>query len=495
MTKDIRNYHWLYALIIASAALIGLHVIGSNNPGHMDEYDYLFVGKNLLDGNEWPSLTYIFGAEFNWYLLGVGDRYFGGLSGARIIATIFGVLSLIVTYLFTLKVWQSRSTAILAVFLFGISAPHVFISHFATYDIVSFTLFVLSLYVLYLCCNNIGVKQYILLVTGVLLFAAAVLSKYVVLIYIPLVGIILLVYATRVAMLACVLLSCILGSYVLLNIDDLRVLYVNQITGVHGANASRVDIIRLLLPYLAIPIVLWCLGVVKILRGSCHNKRERILLFVMFMVLAIPLPLYHIHSENMISLYKHVVYALFFLAPTSAWLILQYAPSAFELHSKRTYALGSLLLIMVIFSSYKIHLMQTGYPDSNPMVSKVLPLIHENSTILSEDPYIFRYSFFDTLPQSQIREIGWLDYNGDNNYGPADVRQALTEKFYDIVLINDQIHPIQNSSYRDILINQGYTLIYSEPYSLSKAITKNQSGEISLFINDQDLPSVTQSTF
>ena len=59
------------------------------NGGHIDEYDYLFVGKQLLAGKDWGTYFYIFGSNLNWYILGIGESL-AGLSGARAMAGCHG---------------------------------------------------------------------------------------------------------------------------------------------------------------------------------------------------------------------------------------------------------------------------------------------------------------------------------------------------------------------------------------------------------------------
>lgn len=492
--KDTQPFPGLFSMIFLAATAIWLHVQGYSNPAHMDEYDYLFVGKNLLAGNDWPSLTYIFGADFNWYLYGVSERYLGGLNGARVLATISGVFSLFVVYQITLLVWKSRIIALFSALLLSVSAPHVFISHMASYDILSFTLFASSLYPLILCCLENSKNRYGYMVTGVVLFAAAVLSKYIVLIYMPLIGVLMLCIAPRIALQAFLFLGIILASYTVVNLDDLKVLYSNQIVGVHGVNTTRLDLLRLLAPTLVLPIILWLVGFVIICRSHTPDRTKHLKLYLLSLLLATPMVFYHLYSANMISQYKHVIYALLFLAPTSAWALVKVLSTIHSLKA-RVLVLVIVLLPLVMISSKQISAMQNGYLDSLEMLSKVSDIVNAETTILSEDPYVFRYQLFNDIPQSQINESGWFDYNEDGVFEAEDVQRALVGRHFELVLLNDQIHPHENSRYRELLDRKGYTLVHSVPYSLSNIMTNNRKGTVSLYHRERGSDAVRHSSF
>jgi len=468
-------------------------------PGHMDEYDYLFVGKILTAGDEWPTLTYIFGSDFNWYLLGWSERLFdgffeilfedplNGLRGARIVPALCGIVSLLFTGLITHHLWKSRAVATVAVVLLAISAPHIHISRLATYDIISFSFFTASLYTLLLACSK-GQYRYAKLCVGVLLFTAAVLSKYVVLLFIPVVGGVMLVMAPGMALSACLLLGGLLGAYVLFNKNELLVLYQHQISVVHGANADRVELVLIILPYLAVPLVLCAIGILAMtirqfeFSGSLDNaqfkKNRSILIASLF--LSTPLIAYHLYESNLISLYKHSVYSVFFLTPISAWVMTRLVYSRVcKSISSRLVPIASIGLALC--TAVQMHSIEKAFPDVLPLMRVSTELIGPDAKVLSEDPYLFRYTLFGELEQSQINEMGWLDFNSDGVHESNDVVQALQKRHFDFVFLNDQINPDSNHIYRKILDERDYRLVYTENYKLSAAMTKNRSGSLALY--------------
>ena len=77
-------------------------------------------------------------------LLGMGEAL-GGLEGARAIAGLLGLMSLVGLYRWVRQLYQSVEVAWLSVALFSMQAVHIFISRFATYDIIALAFFSLAL--------------------------------------------------------------------------------------------------------------------------------------------------------------------------------------------------------------------------------------------------------------------------------------------------------------------------------------------------------------
>ena len=237
------------------------------NAGHIDEYDYLFLGKRLLAGATWPSYTYVFGADFNWYLLGLGDHWLGGISGARMIAGVFGLLSLVGMYGLVYSLWQRHLTACIAVALLSIQSIQLFISRFATYDIISFACFSLALAPLLLACSKTDRTRYSYLVIAIGLMSLAITSKYVVILYLPLIAGLAFLYARQIGCLFGAGVGVILLAYLWGHWDSLQILYRIQFQGVHAAdNGSAAYIIEALIMYLAMLMVVWLLALLWSIR-------------------------------------------------------------------------------------------------------------------------------------------------------------------------------------------------------------------------------------
>ncbi len=453
-------------------------------PVHMDEYGYLFVGRQLLSGNSWPSHSYIFGADFNWYFFGFFDRLTNGLEGARFAAAALGIFSLAGCYCFYQLLWSRKSVAVIGTLLLALSSSHLFVSRIATYDIVSFSIFcwglVLAAFAVRRNCMPAAV-------CGALLIALAVLSKYIVVLYLPLIALIWIVIRPLQAITAMLLVAFTLVFYCVVHFNALFELYQIQIAGVHSANTTGLDILTRVFLQAGLPLLVSFFAVVYGVFLRNKNTLRMPLLFLLI-AMALPLPLYHLVSENLISLYKHLVFALFFLCPAVAWLAVEVVDRFKCSHPVKTAsAVFVVFLVYVTTNQTMLAKMHAGFPDTSQLLPVINHNIDANVTILSEDPYLFRYLSAESngrspqVLQSGIKETSWLDNDNNGSYTSQDVKDALWDGKYELVLLTDQVHPDFNDEYRKILLLRNYQLLHDMPYQLTDVMTQNTHGRISFY--------------
>lgn len=474
----------LFLLVVVCGVVFSaaLRLMLSFNGGHIDEYDYLFVGKQLLAGNAWGTYFYIFGSNLNWYILGVGEAL-GGLEGARAIAALFGLLSLWGMYRLVQQLYQSRAVAWLSVALLAMQAAHIFISRFATYDIIALAFFSLSLAPLLAACQRQGKMRYLALLGAVVLCALAVTSKYIVVVYVPLLTLLALWLSPVVGVLFGLGMTLVLGAYACWHWQDLQGLYTIQIKGTHGANSNYAFILQMEILYLALPLLLWgvALGWQAVrLRGQA--LRERLTLIVLgSLVFALPLAAYHLQGQNMISLFKHLVYALFFLTPVMAWLLWQVL-QRFEF-TLAVQALAAVVVLGMGWLNYGLlQDMEQAYPDVRPIIAAMATQpLDDTTTIASEDPYLMRYATFGKLPQNRIKELGWMDNNRDGKYEKKDAVEAVWDSKFTYVFLNNLIQPKANQDLRGVMLSRGYEKVLDIPWQTSQVMSRQNQGTLELY--------------
>lgn len=468
--------------------------------GQMDEHDYLFVGKTLLSGLSWPTHSYIFGSDISWYLLGIGEKFIGGLPGARTVAATAGIASLVGIYLFVFEIWSSRRTALVATLLLAVTANHIYISRIATYDIISFALFSLALTPLLRSCqpckqNSSTINRVVYLLIGTLLLALAVLAKYPTVLYLPFVALPFLLQARKQLLIGSILFVSCIGLYGFRHWEELNILYAVQIQGTHIENTTHHDLVLRsfynigFLLVLSVAALLWA--------RTQYRANTRLLVTLLLLILfSTPHTIYHLQGKNLISLYKHLVFAQYFLVVVSAWFVVDlYDRCKGPFYRSRKRLLLSVLAgafgIYVAANSWLLDRIQKGYPDSRNLVEhiKALPDV-ENMTVLSEDPYLVRYHLFDELSQDNIRETSWLDNDRDGVRTHQDVIDAIWDRKFRVVVLNDAVHPERNTVYRSVLNQRGYQISYTEDYVVTPVMTKNRAGSLSLYYLSQ-----SQTTF
>ncbi len=456
--------------------------------GHMDEYDYLFVGKSLLNGLDWPTHTYIFGANFSWYLFAAADQWLGGLRGARSLAAVFGAASLAGVYWFARALWQSHRTALCATLLMAVHSSHIFTSKIATYDAISFALFTLALApLLYSVRSSKGktgaLGQVIFAAAGASLLLVAVLAKYTTFAYVLLIAAALLYYSLRSFIVFCAVMVAGLTLYVSIHWVDLQVLYKVQISGTHVANATYREILSRSLNHtwlLLVPSILALIVARRLPAAQAGAWR----IIVALLLFSLPLFLYHLHGRNLISLYKHLTYTNLFLSCATAWLIMHWvrarAQLTYPVHRYRWWILSVCMALYIAINHVQLQQTQRGYPDVTHLLAQV-SIEKMNGRILSEDPYLFRYLKYGELAQAQIRETTWLDNDLDGDHTVDDVKDAIWDRKFDHVLLTDAIHPALNTTLRNIMQLRGYQLQFQQNYLLSPIMTAHTRGTISLY--------------
>lgn len=452
------------------------------NGGHIDEYDYLFVGKLLLSGGTWNTYTYIFGSDLNWYLLGIGEQL-GGLTGGRMVSQLFGFLSLFGLYWLTLLLWKSKPIALLATALLALQASHIFSSKFATYDIIALAYLSLTLPTMWKATSTQGKERIVWEVLSILFFVLAITSKYVVVAYYPLLVLIAFWRSPWYGFSFGLLIGMILSIYLWFFGEDLKVLYEVQILGTHAANTTYMEILYRLGTYLTIPTSLWLVAMGWIIWGkekTLGDYKVAVSFFVL-LVLALPLAAYHLNGRNVISLYKHMVYALYFLSPIMAWLmwnILVYL----KFKKRVQFLLIVVTLGITLYNTLLLQEMERGYPDMRLVAREFETIpIDENTTVASEDPYLLRYLLFDKLPQSHIKELYWMDNNRDGNYTLQDTLDALWDRKFSYVVLCDLLRAKENEKVREILNLRDYEEVLTIPWEISREMGYSPSGTTRLY--------------
>lgn len=480
LTKT-KPYLFIGVVLLGVFASLLMRLQLNFNAGHIDEYDYLFVGKQLLSGETWNTYAYIFGSDLNWYIYGVGD-VIAGLTGARLVAGIFGVISIISFYYFVKLLFKSNAIALLSAAFLSFQAAHIFVSKLVTYDVTSFAFMMLALATLMMAIENADKKRYLYVGLGIVFFSLSVTSKYTGIVYFPLIALALIFYSFRVAVLFTIGVSAILGLYTWLHLDGLKILYQVQIVGTHGVNSTYQNVFKMEMAYLAFPLVMWFLAIVyRVFQERAGTLKDRLFwVFIGLLLLGLPMVAYHLQGQNMISVYKHMLYPLLFMTPVIAWLMWS-SMQRFNF-SLLSQIIPSLVVLGMLVLNYQ-HLrdMENGYPNVEEISAAVAKEIGPSTTILSEDPYLFRYTAFDHVRQAQIKELTWLDNNLDGKFEDQDIIDALWDAKFEYVFLNDIIRPDLNEKLRGYLLDRAYTKVLSVPYDTSKVMNWKTQGNLELY--------------
>ena len=208
------------------------------NTLYVDESGYSFVGKLLLDGEVWPTKSYIFSSDFSLYLLGGVDRLFSG--GGRILSALLGIGSLLFVFLIQRNFGFSLYISLLGTLLVAIQPSNIIVGKMATYDSLCLFFICGAAFFLHSAVKNNSDGGVVL---ASLFMCGAILSKYIGIAYFPLFGFLLLQKDNFLGGLFISLVSTVIAFYMANNWSELMLLYHNQILEVHTKSSTLYDVL------------------------------------------------------------------------------------------------------------------------------------------------------------------------------------------------------------------------------------------------------------
>jgi hypothetical protein len=462
----------LFAVIAICLAVSGFLRLTLNfNAPYMDEADYLFVGRLYLEGHDWASQSYIFGSDIPIYILGFFDAL-GGHLAARIGAFLLGILSLFFFFKFAQSLFKSTAPAIFSVVILALSSAHIFISKFATYDIICYTFFAGSLWAGMHAVRTNSLKTTLLATT---LFCLAFLSKYVALAYAPFFFLVLLFKSRRNAIIAGALVCAICGIYIWVNLQELTALWQNHVVGSHAPKSDYAQVLGYIMGYTALLYGVYALGVIFKKRFGFSDR-----MLISMLLLSLPLLLYHVRTRDLISAFKHMVYPATFLSAVAGGMISALLKENF--HPKLLKVMPYLLLPFLIITGYfQVRDMENSFPDTRNSIAFLKEKINPQTRIISEDPYLFRYYFYPKMGLKNFAETGYHDNNLDGKFEDQDVIDAVWEGKFDYVFLTGQITPHLSQKLREGVLPNSYVKIFSEDFKNSEVMRRNASGRVEIY--------------
>lgn len=440
------------------------------NTLHFDEAGYLFVGERLLNGAQWPTKTYVFSSDFPLILLAFFQKYFGEYGG-RIFSAVVSFASLVYFYKIVSFARFSLSLRFLTLALACVQVSHIAISRLATYDALCFFFMTASTYYSML---SITKKSMFWLIVSASAFLLSVFSKYIAIAYLPVFYFFLFLRSPRVALVFFGLTFPVLLGYVVVYYDSLIVLFQGQVQGSHANNVPPITLLKTLI-FMFWPLVLWGLLMFPFLKWVDFK-----IIFVLLSA-ASPVVAYHFYNKDFISLYKHSVYCSFALSFLVCYLVHCYRkPYIFNVNMN--YFLSALVVLTLANSIYWIKESESGWPNYKALYTYVDAHSNENTRILSEDPYNFRYRYSDRIALKNLKDVNWFDYNQDGVREEKDVLDAARDGYFSYIIVDESIRPnLVGKLKGDENLAHYERVLYQPNIKVSALVNRNTSASIALY--------------
>ena len=473
LNKIIRLPSLFLIIILLIAFVLRVNNLNYNSP-FLDEAMHIKLGKKVL-ADSWAEeapFSWVGGLPLFYPRLSAYAYKVGGILGSRFLNVLLGTFSVYLFYLLTKLLYltdENENNEYIAGFsalLLSILAVPVFLSRLAVYDMLSFTLFLASL--LFLQKALVIIKPILwqrenyFFASFIFLFTSF-LAKYTTIIYVPLFsfwaffqskkrGRFVLHRSLKYFILP---LTVSILLYLGWNFDSLRQFLANQF---NEPTDQSFAIINEFLDFTLVLLPFSFLGL-----SLLFIKGHRNILLLTLGILIVPV--FHLLTNNLSSLYQHVFLSLIFLIPPLTFLLSR-------IESKGAYFIkmsaALLILILVFFRSQsQIKNLETSWTNSNSVMEFLKNNSNKNDIILSSEDDITDLALPDT-PSENINGFWSLDYQDKKD--EEAYSRAILDGYFNLILLNEK-SSAKNLKIVTESINERYQLIYdSSPFKVYRLI-------------------------
>ena len=461
-------------LILLFQTIVSL--IALRNTAFQDEALYLLAGKQIF--NSWVGLPHFldpYGLYFSGYpsfypVIGGLLNTLGGIELARMFS-LFCMLVVTTCAYRMAKYFFDFNSAILGTALFACQASVLFIGRLATYDALCLCLLALAT-VLVLHVSKARTFWVVLAVGPLLVLAVA--AKYAGLLFVPSI-LALLIWCSlekqgwrgMIARTGLALLSLIATSVVAFFSMDKEVL-----TGLSFTTTNRVSFIKtapmLMLQHITLlGGVIFALAFIALFLVGWRRLPVGLLLFGSSLLA----PAYHLYKGELVSLDKHIAFAVFFAMPLAGYTVAHLA-SGFRLHSSiNRYILSALAIYLIVFSLglQEAQNIYAGWAPSSDLTYLLRTQVRPaGGRYLVEDFDVSRYYLQDVTYPWQWNSLDFFSYTDKQKHqllGEDAYRSAIREGYFDVVELSYGYNAhLAFAIDGDMKASKNYDLVTKIPY-------------------------------
>lgn len=431
------------------------------------------------------ATSWTFGSYLYPVLAAAADQV-GGLTGLRVLSAVFSTAAACFVFLTTLRLFDNRA-ALIAMLIFGLTGASIHLGEFGVYDVPAVPLLAMTLYCIVSSALEAQQKAKVyLLVAACIGFSAAVLSKYIGLLYFPaliLIGMILYISLRHAILpLFAVFLGAtgiILVSYFVINHEALSQVFTHSDVFLTIPN-QRIVIIKAVWEEIGPAIVAALIGVlllpkVPFIRAVPQSRRTSVLLAALLMCLLVTIfavPIYQIVTKNIQSLWKHTVLSLIFLAPLGGYGLATVIEKVRSYNGPKGIYLqvagATVMLAGLIWFGNNALDQVWGFQHSWPSSTNAVKFLREQAPftlktrILAEQSSIYEYYFDLGAGDRDVwSSTFYMAYGG--YLGLDAMTRAVTDQYFDWVILDDYYTAETNRVLEPVLKTAGYSLSYQDP--------------------------------
>jgi hypothetical protein len=483
---NITLEHLMLALMLALIFAIRISNLNFNTL-HLDEAIYVSVGRDALSGNFSQGASgWMFGS-YLYPVLAAFTYNLGGVVALRALSAVFMTVASVFVFLTARSLFDER-VGLWALLIFGLSGISINLGQHAVYDVIGVAFLTITLYCAVRAAQN--PNESLLAWVGIAL-SVSILGKYIGLLALP--GIFMVMVLVhlwqgrgilsfaRIPWLALIVpMLLILGIYAALYRQDLGAVFSGQYA---SQQQDRASILNEIVSEIGLVTLFALLGILMLAgraaRQLPNQPRLAWLLRLALPVLAVTIlamPIYHLATSNVRSLWKHDVYALVFLAPFAAYGVNALFQAFTGLSGKRARALrwvSAAITALGVFWFVTSAIQQNAiFHSSWPNTTNVVDYLKTqnltpSSHILSPSYSIYEdvFSFGSHNTRSAWSNVWYEEYQGLT--GTEAVTKAIQDCHYDVAVMDNYYAPEWAGTLEVLLQNAGYAVAYSTVEQLS----------------------------
>ena len=303
----------------------------------------------------------------------------------------------------------------------------------------------------------------------------------------PLLLISVYVISVRAGLIATAVSGSILAFYALQHWDSLIVLFNHQVIDIHGQTSNYISVLKMTM-YLCAPLL------IPILAWLAFNPKRLIDPVVLYCsLLASPLPFYHFINQDLIALYKHMVYPSTFLVLLIAYIAIGenltgergWIERVRVCHKAMFLAVASLSMLCILpFHSYDLlKQSETAWIDTSGSLKRLK--LRGGDSVAGEDAWAMRYYYGKTLAISDIQDINYFDFNKDGRREYDETGRALQARALTALVLDRMISPKKSNSLAKLAEENGYKLVHElDSGGISKLVNNYSHPRLSIYLRN-----------
>lgn len=473
---NITLSRWSLPLILAFQAVISWALL--QNTAFQDEALYVYSGQQILE--HWfgglPLLDnysyYFSGNPYVYPIIAGALNMWGGLQLVRLFSVVCMLIVTTCAYYVAKKLFNQQS-AVFAAIVLVCQGPILFLSRLATYDPLCICLLAIAM-ALAVKTSQARRPWWALMIGPLLVLAFE--AKFAGLLFMPsiLAALVLCTLLKRgwVSMLirgslgaVSLAVSALVAAFIVIHFEP------DMLHALAATTTNRVveqGTPRLTLTLHVIQMIGLSYGVALV--SLLFARKKQLLIVLLLLGSALLVPAYHIYKGELISLDKHLGFAMFFAAPAAGYALASLSGFRHNFSSGRYWLSGVAICLVLFFVGVReAQNMYTSWPDTTRLAYVLNTQVRSgNGHYLMEQYEVSRYNLRNDTYNWQWVGLDFFQYTDKQGHyyiGDPAYAKAINDGYFDIIQLNYGFdYATAMSISNDIKQSKKYELVAKIPF-------------------------------